>query len=216
MSEIWSNYLAPTKTVYSMWGIMAVIVLFAIISTRKMRDVPGVLQSTAEMAVGGLFGFFEEILGPKRTRQYFPMLATFFIFIVVCNYCSLLPGAGEYFTIPTSVLAVTAALAVIAFFTIHTTGVMAKGLGGYLKSFLTLMLPISLLELVTRPLSLALRLYGNIYGEERVTETFYGLFPILLPLVMNILSLLFCLIQAMIFSMLVAVFVAEATETEEE
>mgnify|MGYP004502686889 FL=1 len=216
MSEIWSNYLAPTKTVYSMWGIMAVIVLFAIISTRKMRDVPGVLQSTAEMAVGGLFGFFEEILGPKRTRQYFPMLATFFVFIVVCNYCSLLPGAGEYFTIPTSVLAVTAALAVIAFFTIHTTGVMAKGLGGYLKSFLTLMLPISLLELVTRPLSLALRLYGNIYGEERVTETFYGLFPILLPLVMNILSLLFCLIQAMIFSMLVAVFVAEATETEEE
>lgn len=216
MSEIWSNYLAPTKTVYSMWGIMAVIVLFAIISTRKMRDVPGVLQSTAEMAVGGLFGFFEEILGPKRTRQYFPMLATFFIFIVVCNYCSLLPGAGEYFTIPTSVLAVTAALAVIAFFTIHTTGVMAKGLGGYLKSFLTLMLPISLLELVTRPLSLALRLYGNIYGEERVTETFYGLFPILLPLVINILSLLFCLIQAMIFSMLVAVFVAEATETEEE
>lgn len=216
MSEIWSNYLAPTKTVYSMWGIMAVIVLFAIVSTRKMKDVPGVLQSTAEMAVGGLFGFFEEILGPKRTRQYFPMLATFFIFIVVCNYCSLLPGAGEYFTIPTSVLAVTAALAVIAFFTIHTTGVMAKGLGGYLKSFLTLMLPISLLELVTRPLSLALRLYGNIYGEERVTETFYGLFPILLPLVMNILSLLFCLIQAMIFSMLVAVFVAEATETEEE
>mgnify|MGYP004473299065 CR=1 FL=1 len=216
MSEIWSNYLAPTKTVYSMWGIMAVIVLFAIVSTRKMKDVPGVLQSTAEMAVGGLLGFYEEILGPKRTRQYFPMLATFFVFIVVCNYCSLLPGAGEYFTIPTSVLAVTAALAVIAFFTIHTTGVMAKGLGGYLKSFLTLMLPISLLELVTRPLSLALRLYGNIYGEERVTETFYGLFPILLPLVMNVLSLLFCLIQAMIFSMLVAVFVAEATETEEE
>lgn len=216
MSEIWSKYLAPTETVYSMWGIMLVIVLFAVISTRKMKDVPGVMQNMAEMAVGGLLGFFEEILGPKRARQYFPMLATFFIFIVVCNYCGLLPGAGEYFTIPTSVLAVTAALAVIAFFTIHTTGVMAKGLGGYLKSFLTLMLPISLLELVTRPLSLALRLYGNIYGEERVTETFYGLFPLLLPLIMNVLSLLFCLIQAMIFSMLVAVFIAEATETEEE
>ena len=65
-------------------------------------------------------------------------------------------------------------------------------------------------------MSLALRLYGNIYGEENVTETFYGLVPILLPIVMNVLSLLFCLIQAMIFTMLLAVFVAEATETEEE
>lgn len=199
-----------------MWVIMAVLVLFSYICTRRMKDVPGPLQNIAELAVGSLLNFFQEILGPQRTRQYFPILATFFVFIVVCNYSGLLPGAGEYFTVPTSVLAVTAALAVIAFFTIHTSGVKAKGGWGYLKSFITWMLPISLLELVTRPLSLALRLYGNMYGEERVTETFYGLFPILLPLVMNVLSLLFCLIQAMIFSMLLAVFIAEATETEEE
>lgn len=216
MSEFFKNFLAPTNTVYTMWIIIAVLAIFSFICTRKFRDVPGPLQNVAEMAVGSLLNFFEEVLGPKRTRQYLPVLATFFVFIVVCNYCGLLPGAGEYFTVPTSVLAVTAALAVIAFFTIHTTGVMAKGVWGYLKSFLTLMLPISLLELVTRPLSLALRLYGNIYGEERVTETFYGIFPVILPIVMNVLSLLFCLIQAMIFSMLLAVFIAEATETEEE
>ena len=117
LSEFFANYLAPTRTVYTMWIIMAVLVLFSWICTRELKDVPGPLQNIAEMAVGSLMNFFEEILGPKRARQYFPILATFFVFIVVCNYSGLLPGAGEYFTVPTSVLAVTAALAVIAFFT---------------------------------------------------------------------------------------------------
>lgn len=219
MTEFWNNFLKPTQTVYTMWVIMAVLVIFSIIATRKMKDKPGVLQNIAEMAVSKLFGFFEGILGKERTREYFPMFATFFILIVVCNYSGLLPGAGEIFTVPTSVLAVTAALAVIAFFTIHTTGFKKRGVKGYLLSFLkpvAFLIPITLLEQVIRPLSLALRLYGNLYGEEMVTETFYGLFPLLLPLVMNVLSLLFCLIQAMIFTMLLAVFVAEATETEEE
>lgn len=219
MAEFWNNFLKPTQTVYTMWVIMAVLVIFSIIATRKMKDKPGILQNIAEMAVGKLFGFFEGILGKERAREYFPIFATFFILIIVCNYSGLLPGAGELFTVPTSVLAVTAALAVIAFFTIHTTGIKKRGVKGYLLSFLkpvAVMLPITLLEQVVRPLSLALRLYGNLYGEERVTETFYGLVPLLLPLVMNVLSLLFCLIQAMIFTMLLAVFVAEATETEEE
>jgi len=216
LTEFFEKFLAPTNTVYTMWAIIAVLAIFSFICTRKMKEVPNTLQNIGEMAVGALFNFYAEVLGEKRTRQYFPILATFFVFIIVCNYCGLLPGAGEYFTVPTSVLAITAALAVIAFFTIHTSGILAKGVWGYIKSFLTWMLPISLLELVTRPMSLALRLYGNMYGEERVTETFYGIFPIILPIIMNVLSLLFCLIQAMIFSMLLAVFLAEATETEEE
>ena len=219
MAEFFDNFLKPTPTVVTMWVIMAVLVLFSILATRKMKDKPGVLQNIAEMAVSKLFGFIEGVLGTERTKKYFPVFATFFILIVVCNYSGLLPGAGELFTVPTSMLAVTAALAIIGFFTIHTTGIRTKGLKSYLLSFLkpvALLLPITLLEQFIRPMSLALRLYGNIYGEENVTETFYGLVPILLPIVMNVLSLLFCLIQAMIFTMLLAVFVAEATETEEE
>ena len=115
MSEIWSEYLAPTKTIYSMWVIMAVIVLFAFICTRNVKERPGPLQNVAELAVSSLLGFFGGVLGEKKTRQYFPVLATFFILIIVCNYCGLLPGAGHIFTVPTSVLAITAALAVISF-----------------------------------------------------------------------------------------------------
>lgn len=215
MSEFISEYLTPTKTVYTMWVIMGALILFSFIATRKMRDVPGLLQNTAEMAVSSLYGFIEGVMG-KNTREFFPLLGTYFIFIVVCNYSGLLPGAGELFTVPTSVLAVTAALAIIAFFSIHTSGIRKKGIGGYLLSFLKPTLPIMLLDLVTRPLSLAIRLYGNIYGEEQVTETLFGIFPLLLPLVMQVLSLLFCLIQAMIFTMLLGVFIGEAIEEEEE
>ena len=76
------------------------------------------------------------------------------------------------------------------------------------------MLPFNLVDLVVRPASLALRLYGNMYGEEMVTAQLRKLFPILLPLVMQILSLLFCFIQAMVFTMLTAVYVQEAIGEE--
>lgn len=218
MSEIWNEYLAPTKTIYSMWIIMAVILLLSIIATRKLKEKPGFLQNIAEIAVGGLLGFFGGVLGEKKTRQYFPLLATFFILIIVCNYCGLLPGAGELFTVPTSVLAVTAALSTISFVAIQSSGIKKHGLGKYLLTFfkpVAVLAPIMLIEQIIRPVSMALRLYGNIYGEELAANTLFGLFPVGLPIVMHVLSLLFCFIQAMVFTMLFAVFINEATEDEE-
>lgn len=218
MSEFFQNYLAPTKTVYSMWIIMAVLVLVSILCTRNLKTVPGPLQNIAEMAVSGLQSFYEGVLGREKTRKYFPILATFFVFIIVCNYCGLLPGAGELFTVPTSILAVTSALAVISFVLIQSQGIKHHGVGKYLLTFfkpVAFLAPIMLMEQFTRPISMALRLYGNISGEELAADTLYGLFPILLPIVMNVLSLLFCFIQAMVFSMLMAVFLDEATSDEE-
>lgn len=218
MSEIWSEYLAPTKTIYSMWIIMAVILLVSFVATRKVKDRPGPLQNIAEIAINALLNFFGGVLGEKKTRQYFPMLATFFILIIVCNYCGLLPGAGELFTVPTSVLAVTAALSTISFVAIQSSGIKKHGLGKYLLTFfkpVALLAPIMILEQVIRPVSMALRLYGNIYGEELAANTLFGLFPVGLPIVMHVLSLLFCFIQAMVFTMLLAVFLNEATEDEE-
>lgn len=218
MAEFFATYIKPTATIYSMWGIMAVILIFSYIATRDLKEVPGPLQNIAEMAVAGLLNYFGGVLGEKKTRQYFPMLATFFILIIVCNYCGLLPGAGELFTVPTSVLAVTVALSTISFFMIQTAGIKKHGLGKYLLTFfkpVALLFPIMILEQFVRPVSMALRLYGNIYGEELAANTLFGLFPIGTPIVMHILSLLFCFIQAMVFTMLLAVFINEATEDEE-
>lgn len=210
--------LEVTRSVVTMWVIIVILGLISYLATRRLKDVPGPLQNAAEMAVSKLRDYFAGTMGPDNARRYFPVMATFFIFIVVSNYSGLLPGAGKAFAVPTASLSTTAGLAIVAFFTTHVIGVKRKGVLGYLKSFLTpfaLMLPLNLIEQVVRPFSLALRLYGNLYGEEMVTEQLGHIFPLVLPLVMQVLSLLFCLIQAVVFTMLLSVYIEEAVEEEE-
>ena len=210
-----------TKPVITMWVIVAVLAIFSWLATRRLKEKPGPLQNAAEMAVGALLNFFTGLLGEKHVRRYFPLLATLFIFIIVSNYSGLLPGAGHLFSVPTSNISITLGLAIVAFLVIQFEAVRHKGPGGYLKSlaqplFLSfLMLPLNLIEQVVHPVSLALRLYGNIYGEELAAEQLGGLLAIGLPLVMHVMSLLFCLIQAMVFTMLVSIYITESIGEEE-
>ena len=215
--------LEVTSTVTTTWAIILVLTLISWLATRNLKDVPGPLQTAAEMAVGSLRNFFSGTLGKEYANKYFPVLGTFFVFIVICNYSGILPGAGHLtgFAVPTACLSVTAGLGVVAFFTTHTIGIRERGLGPYLASFakplilVVLMLPLNLLEQFIRPASLALRLYGNMYGEENVTEQLYEIFPIGAPLIMNVLSLIFCLLQAVVFTMLLSIYISEAVESEE-
>ena len=210
--------LQVTGTVVTMWAIILILTLFSWLATRNMKDVPGKLQNAAEMAVGYLQNYFRGTLGEKLSKKYFTVFATFFIFIIVSNYSGLLPGAGHLkaFHVPTASLGVTGGLAVVAFFTNHVIGVKERGFGKYFLGMLTSMtIPLfflAVIEQVVRPFSLALRLYGNLYGEESVTENLYSIFPIIVPLVMQVLSLLFCLIQALVFTMLLSIYVSEAVE----
>ena len=215
--------LEVTSAVTTMWAIIAGLTLLSWLATRRLKEVPGPLQSAAEIAIEKLRDYYEGLLGKKNARKYFPVFATFFVFIIICNYSGLLPGAGHLkgFALPTASLSVTAGLAIVAFFTTHVIGVRERGLKHYLLSFAQplylciLMLPLNLIEQIIRPASLALRLYGNMYGEETVTENLYAIFPIGVPLIMNILSLLFCLLQAMVLTMLLSIYVSEAVEEEE-
>ena len=208
-----------TSTLTTMWVIILILTVLSILATRKLKDVPGPLQNIAEMAVESLQKYFADIMGAKTAKKYFPIFATYFIFIIVCNYTGLLPGAGHFkgFAVPTACLSVTAALAIVAFFTTHTIGIREVGAKRYFKAFIMpylIMLPLNLIEQAVRPVSLALRLYGNLYSEEMVVEQLYNIFPVLLPLLMNVLSLLFCFIQAMVFTMLLSIYVAEGIEEE--
>jgi len=211
--------LQVTSTVTTMWGVIVVLGLFSFLATRKLKTVPGPLQNVAELAVESLQKYFAGNLGAKVARRYLPIFATFFVFIIVSNYTGLLPGFGHMtgLATPTACLSVTAALGIIAFFTTHTVGIRERGFGAYLKTFImpiAVMLPLNLLEQVIRPVSLALRLYGNMYGEEMVTEQLYEILPIGAPLIMNALSLIFCFIQAMVFTMLLSIYVSEAVGEE--
>ncbi len=217
--ETFLSIITPTQTAYVEWAVIAVVVLLSVLATRKMKEVPTGVQNVVETGVSKLRDFFEGILGKEHTKEFLPILATFFIFIMTCNYAGEIPGAGAWYPVPTSVLATALALGIIAFATVHVCGCRKKGVLGYLKTFLkpvAFLLPLTILEQFVRPLSLALRLYGNMYGEEEVTATLYSIFPLILPWIMNILALMFALIQAMVFTMLLAIFIGEAVEPEEE
>ncbi len=102
--------LEVTSAVTTMWAIIAVLTLVSFLATRRLKEVPGPLQSAAEIAIEKLRDYYEELLGKKNARKYFPIFATFFIYIIVCNYSGLLPGAGHLkgFALPTASLSVTA------------------------------------------------------------------------------------------------------------
>lgn len=96
--------LQITSVITTSWAIMLVLTVVAILATRNLKEVPGPLQNVAEMAVEGLQNYFTGLLGQEHGRKYFPVFATFFIFIVVCNYSGQLPGAGHLtgFSVPTA------------------------------------------------------------------------------------------------------------------
>ncbi len=215
--------LEVTGPVVTMWVIIAVLGIVSWLATRRLKEVPGPLQNLAEMAVEKLRDMYSDTLSRKNLDRYLPVLGTFFIFILACNYSGLLPGAGKAFAVPTASLSVTAGLAICAFFYNQFAGIRAKGVWGYFKALcgpsvilVVLMLPLNLIEQVVRPFSLAMRLYGNIFGEETVVENLGHMLPLLLPLLMQVLSLLFGVLQAMVFTKLLAFYVEEATEEEHE
>ncbi len=207
--------LDVTGHVTTMWGIMLVMFLIFVVATRKLEKVPGRFQCMIEYTVEGLLNFFSGVMGKELARRYFPLLCTLFLFILFANYSGLLPFAGhlEGFKPPTSTLSVTAALAIISFIATQYAGFRTHGFG-YLKKFAQpffFMLPLNLIEELVRPLSLALRLFGNIFGEEMVVVVLLGLVPYFAPIPMQLLALLFGFVQAVVFTTLTAIYISSAT-----
>ena len=209
-----------TGEVLLMWAICLVLVVVSAVATRRLRERPGRLQNVLETGIEYLVGFFTGLLGKRAARKYFYFLGSLFIFIIFSNYSGLIPGVGltPYFKAPTSSLSVTVGLGLLAFVFLQLASLRARGGRGYLKRFITpvaFMLPLLVLDEFIKPASLALRLFGNIFGEETVTEELYNLLPLGAPALMMALSLLFCAIQAVVFTMLVSIYLDEGIEIEE-
>ena len=208
--------LDVTGEVVTMWIMLLAITLLSLIVKKSLKERPGKLQNVIETGVEYLDNFFADILGKKKSRKYFTFLASLFIFIIFSNYSGMIPGVGitDYVKAPTASLSVTAALGIVTFLFLQISGIRHNA-KHYFKHFVTpmfFMLPLLLLDEIIKPASLALRLYGNIFGEEMVTEELYHIFPIGAPVVMMVLSLLFCALQAMVFTMLVSIYLDEVTE----
>ncbi len=215
------NSLGITSTMITSMGITILICALAIISSRHLDMIPSGLQNVMEIAIGGLHDFFKDLMGEYACRKYFPIVATLFLYILLCNYSGLLPLAGSLpgLSAPTSSINFPAGLAIVVFFTTQIIGIKeSHGLRFY-KHLITpyaFLFPIMLIEEFVRPLSLTLRLYGNIFGEEEVVHSFFGLVPLGLPVIMQALSVLMGAVQALVFSLLAGIYISEAAENGAE
>ncbi len=208
--------LDVTGEVIAMWIMLLLFTVLSLIVKKNLKERPGKFQNVIETGIEYLDNFFTDILGKKKTRKYFTFLASLFVFIIFSNYSGMIPGVGltEYVKAPTASLSVTGALGIVTFIFLQVSGIRHNA-KHYFKHFvmpMAFMLPLLVLDEIIKPASLALRLYGNIFGEEMVTEELYHIFPIGAPVVMMALSLLFCALQAIVFTMLVSIYLDEVTE----
>ena len=205
------------------------VVLFLIVATlmvhRKLKRVEERLVPAPkttfvnlfETAVENILGLMEGILGHDAPK-YLPLIGTLFIYIFLCNVLALIPG----FVPPTDNINTNLACSLTVFVYYHIMGIKAHGLKGYLKHFMgpilwlaPLIFVIELIGHCVRPVSLSLRLFGNITGDHLVLGIFSDLTPILVPVVFLALGLFVSFIQAFVFSLLSMIYINLATAHEE-
>ena len=199
------------ESVVVTWIIMAVVFLLCIIFVRNLKvENPGKKQLVLETAVQGLYSFFKDTIGEHGTA-YIPYLMAVALYIGIANLIGLLG-----FKPPTKDMNVTVALAVMSIVLIEVSGIRQKGTKGWLKSFaepMPIVLPINVLEIFIKPLSLCMRLFGNVLGSFVIMELIKIIIPPVLPAVFSCYFDIFDgLIQAYVFVFLTALFIKEATE----
>ncbi len=195
------------------WIIMVVLVVLSIIFTRNLKLVPGRKQMMIEFFVGFLRNFFKDQLGEKG-MCYFPFLGTMIIYIGFSNIIGLFG-----FTPPTKDLNVTAALAIMSIVLVEVAGIRAKGVKGWLKSFakpVAIITPLNVMEIAIRPLSLCMRLFGNVLAAVIIMELLKAVVPIVVPLAFSAYFDIFDgFIQAYVFVFLTSLYIDEAIEDED-
>ena len=203
--------LVVTNTLLTSWIAALLLVAFALLATRRMRLVPTGLQNFAEAIVELLLNMGEQAAGPAA-RRFLPLVATLFLYIWFANWIGVLPGVGSIPALRSanSDLSITAAMAIIVFVWVQVTGLRADPKAYFLK----FIWPIPILELLTefsRPLSLALRLFGNILAGFILVEVMLQIVPPVVPAVFLGVELGVGLIQALIFAILTLAFLSIAT-----
>ena len=195
------------------WLVMAILIVAAFLASRSINIVPVGAQNFMETVVTGVEGLIEETMG-EEGKAYFPLIATFAMFILVCNLIGLVPGLYP----PTANLNTNLALALIVFVMTHIIGFKKHG-PAYLKHFMGPVLALAplifIIEIIghlARPISLTLRLFGNMYGHEIVLMIFLALVPLFLPIPMMLMGVLVAFIQTFVFTLLAMIYIAGALE----
>ena len=199
------------ESVVVTWGIMAFLVVVSILCTRHLKKVPGKAQMVAEIYVGFINKFTRNTLGEEHWRGFAPYFGTIALYLAVANMIGII-GVKP----PTKDLNVTAALALMSCGLIYGSSFRIKGMKGGLHKFLEpipLLLPINLMEVIIRPLSLCMRLFGNVLGAFIIMELIKLVIPAVVPLALSMYFDVFDgIIQTIVFVFLTALFTAETIE----
>ena len=167
-----------------------------------------------EYLAESVYGMAEGALGEDNAPRFFPLIGALWLFILFSNLIGLIPG----FIAPTDTLKTNVGIAVMVFLLTHYFGVRKHGLA-YFKHFLgpvwwliPLMLPIELIGHIARPVSLSMRLMGNMLADHKVVIAFFALVPFIVPVPFMLLGVLVCVIQAFVFCLLTMVYIGMAVE----
>jgi F-type H+-transporting ATPase subunit a len=211
------EHLLPDYIVMSLIVAVALIVFFGLAS-RKLNLVPSKLQSILELTIKTFEDLLVDTVG-EQGKKYLPLVATIGLFILFCNLLGLVPG----FMSPTSKLNVTVGCALAVFVYYHWTGIKSQGLFKYLKNFsgpipflAPLLFPIEIISHFSRPVSLSVRLFGNIFAEELLILVIASIIPFFVPVPFMALAIFTAVIQAFVFVLLACIYIAGAVAHEEE
>ncbi len=221
-----------SNTILTMWIVMAIVLIAAILMTRGGKLIPGRAQNLFEFFYEFLGDFGVGLAGPKA-RPYIPIFAAFFILILFDNWIGLVPPVGKIplLRAPSSDVNITIGLALVSFTIFHIEGFRHLGVRGYLGKFFPIgefrhgigagiiAMFVGLIELMlefVKPVTLSMRLFGNIYGGEVALGVITALTIAIIPVALIGLELMLNAIQALIFSVLTLMFIVLAIESHHE
>lgn len=209
LSSVTLFHIGPVpiaQAVVTTWAIMATLILGAILVSRRLKITPSTTQALFELIVETVDSEIRNTM-QAEPGPYRAFIGTLFLFIFVANWSTLIPGVAP----PTARLETDAALALLVFFAVIWFGIRSGGVGGYLSTFASpspLMIPLNLVESVTRAFSMFVRLFGNVMSGVFVIGIVLSLAGLLVPIPLMALDLLTGVVQAYIFAVLAMVFIS--------
>lgn len=223
MGEHWAGYIGNLHvhwdTLITMWSAMLFVILAAFILTRRLDIIPNKMQAVAEGIIRFFMGNLSEV---KNGEKHIPIVASLFLFILFANLMGQLPlrlihlKNGELAS-PTNDINLTAALAVLVLIYYLYQGFKEKGIryiyhGLSITGIITTM--VDLLEMITRPLSLAVRLFANILAGEILVSVILGIFAIAAPVPVMLFEIFVAFLQAFVFMMLTIAYILTSVSNE--
>lgn len=209
----------PPYMVMVLLIVVFITALCLFVRARLSVEDPGKLQVLVEDGVRAVMGLLDEWIGPKG-HQFFPLIATLGLFILLGNYMGLIPGLMS----PTASINVTLGCAITTWVYYHIQGIRAQGIVGYIKHFWAppgapwfigfLYFPIEIISHTSRVMSLSLRLFGNMFGHELVVLVLFSIIPFLVPVPMMFLGVVIGALQAFIFMLLSIIYLQGAVAVD--